>query len=207
MNGENLVPPKNDFTDVVVQELREELLIYKLESNRAYALNQTAAIVWRNCDGIKTVAGIAEEIERESGMPVTEDLVLLTLERLTDEGLLGPLAGTSRSENRMRRREMLKRAGLATMAALPVITSLVAPRAAHAQSGVPLECATCLTKQHEADQCPAVCDATILGDCHDNSGCGQGQIIAQETCQQCYARFVPGPGAATFSWHGRLYKP
>lgn len=207
MKPERLIAPKNDYHNVVVQELKDELLVYKLDTHRAYALNQTAAVVWQNCDGIKAVADIAADIKQATGREVSEDMVVWTLEKLGDEGLLDLSDWPGRSENRMQRREMLKRAGAATMIALPVITSLMAPRPTHAQSTIPIECATCLTKQHEADLCPTVCDATVLGDCHDNSGCGQGQIITQETCQECYARFVPGPSAATFSWHGRQYKP
>jgi hypothetical protein len=40
---------------LVVQNLGDETLIYDLDENRAYCLNETAARVWQFCDGEKTV--------------------------------------------------------------------------------------------------------------------------------------------------------
>ena len=38
---------------LVVQEMPDEVLIYDLDTNKAHCLNQTAAFVWKSCDGKK----------------------------------------------------------------------------------------------------------------------------------------------------------
>ena len=40
---------------LVVQETGNEMLDYNLLTNKAICLNQTAALVWNNCDGIRGV--------------------------------------------------------------------------------------------------------------------------------------------------------
>lgn len=197
--------PKVDADRFVIQELADELLVYDLDKHCAYALNETSMVVWQNADGKHTITEIARELSDRVNRNLPEELVWMALERLERDGLIAIEKGIDRP--RMGRREMIRDMAAIGAVSLPLIASIVAPLSSRAQSVIPLECATCLTKQHEADLCPTVCDDTILGDCHDNSGCGVGQIITQETCVECYARYVPGPSAATFSWHGRQYKP
>lgn len=43
--------PKVRDTDIIVQELDRELLIYDLKINKAYALNEALKIVYLACDG------------------------------------------------------------------------------------------------------------------------------------------------------------
>jgi hypothetical protein len=37
--------PKNRKNDIVIQELKDEILIYDLTTNKAYCLNETSAAV------------------------------------------------------------------------------------------------------------------------------------------------------------------
>src|ERR671934_1982561 len=68
---------------LVIQELPpEETLVYDLTRHRAHCLNQTAALVWRHCDGRTTLAEIAARLQAELGIAADEELVWLALDRL-----------------------------------------------------------------------------------------------------------------------------
>lgn len=110
---------------LVVQEVPQEVLVYDLESDKAHCLNQTAAMVWKACDGKTSVSEIAGLIGSQTGGTVSDDLVWLAIDQLNEHSLLetevkSRFAGESR-------RQVLKRIGLASMVALPIIASLAAP--------------------------------------------------------------------------------
>jgi hypothetical protein len=50
---------------LVIQELPGELLIYDLNNHKAHCLNQTAAFIWKHCDGMTTVCEMAARLEKE----------------------------------------------------------------------------------------------------------------------------------------------
>jgi hypothetical protein len=112
---------------LVIQEMPDEVLVYDLQTNKAHCLNQTAAFVWKNCDGEKSVSDIVSQFETESGSAVQNDLVWLAIDQLGERNLLetslpAKFAGESR-------RSVLKKIGFASMVALPVIASMAAPTA------------------------------------------------------------------------------
>jgi hypothetical protein len=114
--------------------LPNETLIYDLKIDKAYCLNQTSALVWSECDGTNTAADISRNISPKLGAAVSEDIVWLALSQFKKDGLLDgneqlvtPLDGLSR-------REIVKRVGFASVVALPIISAMVAPKAAWAQS-------------------------------------------------------------------------
>ncbi len=43
---------------LVIQEMPEEVLVYDLDTNKAHCLNQTAAFVWKSCDGKNSIRWI-----------------------------------------------------------------------------------------------------------------------------------------------------
>lgn len=147
-------------SDLVVQEMPGEVLVYDLNTNKAHCLNETAAYVWRTCDGRTTVGEIVESFEKNSGGKVSEDFVWLAIDQLNENGLLEPgvaprFAGESR-------RSVIKKIGLASMIALPVIASLVAPRSAMA--AVSCACANpgnCLAQT----MCPSTVNCNLSGVC------------------------------------------
>jgi hypothetical protein len=117
---------------LVVQEVPDEVLVYDLEANKAHCLNRTAAMVWKSCDGNRSVSDIARSVGAESGVNVSDDLVWLALDQLNESNLLerevrANFGGRSR-------REVIKTIGLSTMIAIPVIASLVAPQSAMAST-------------------------------------------------------------------------
>ncbi len=121
--------------DIVVQESGNELLIYDLKMNKAFCLNETSALVWQLCDGKNTVSEMSDKISTPLRKPVSEDLVWLALDQFGNDGLLvndemvvSRFAGVAR-------RELIRKVGIASMAALPIVSSIVAPKAVAAQSG------------------------------------------------------------------------
>jgi PqqD family protein of HPr-rel-A system len=76
-----LPPPRRD--DVIEEELDGEVVLFDPRSGNTYRLNQTAAAVWRRCDGRATTREIAEQlaqaydVESEAALDDVEQLVTL----------------------------------------------------------------------------------------------------------------------------------
>ena len=138
---------------LVIQELPDEVLVYDLDSNKAHCLNQSAAFVWRSCDGNKSVTDIVREFEANGKGTVTEDFVWLAIDQLGENGLLeGSIPQRFQGQSR---RQVLKTIGLASMVALPVIASLTAPRSALGATS---------------------CNCQVLADCNQQVGAGCAQV-------------------------------
>jgi hypothetical protein len=127
---------------LIVKEVDGETLVYDLKTDKAHCLNQTAALVWKNCDGRNSVSEISEILSAESNTAVKDEVVWLALDqlekfKLLEDGTVKPafLAG-------MTRRQMVARIGIAAVA-LPMIISIVSPTA-RAQ-GSTLSPGTCCT--------------------------------------------------------------
>ena len=123
--------PKARTREIVENDLDKELLIYDLRIDKAYALNETSKIVFKACDGKQTFADLKHKYE------FSDELIYLALDELKKHHLLAgqnpyvsPFAG-------LNRREVIRKAGLASVIALPVISALVAPTAAHSASFCP----------------------------------------------------------------------
>lgn len=123
--------PKARTNGIVVQDANAEVLIYDLRMNKIYALNETSKFVWKHCDGTTSAAEIVGKLNRQFQTNVNEDFIWLVLDGLQKENLLE----TAIELPKIKRRELIKKIGLTSMIALPLITSLIAPVAAHAQSG------------------------------------------------------------------------
>ena len=144
---------------LIIKELPTETLIYDLETDKAHCLNETAARVWKNCDGRQTVAQMCESIERETNSPMPQEMAWLALEQLEQFKLLETPVNQPSHFLGMSRRQMIRLVGTAAIA-VPVITSIVAPRPAQAQSLL----------------APGAC-CTSPGQCASNS-CNQNPICA-----------------------------
>jgi hypothetical protein len=149
-------------TGLVVQEVPDEVLVYDLESNKAHCLNQSAAMVWRSCDGNNSVADIAKLVESQAGGKVTEDFVWLAIDQLSENNLLEQQITTGFAGQS--RREAIKKIGLASMVAIPVIASLVAPQSALAANSCNCNNASqCATPPNAA--CPSTVNCNGVGLC------------------------------------------
>jgi hypothetical protein len=121
---------------LVIHDLPDEVLVYDLERDRAYCLNQTAALVWRACDGKLATHEIAHKLTVELDAIISEDLVLLALAQLDQVHLLEEYKTLPPPYPAVSRRELVRTLGVAAAVTLPLITSIVAP--------TPAQAATCL---------------------------------------------------------------
>jgi hypothetical protein len=125
--------PKSREDNLVIQNFDTETLIYDLTRDKAFCLNSTSALVWQFCDGAKSISEIADLMTEKLKMPVSEDFVWLAISDLKREELIEVGSEQPFFEGRSRR-EAIRKIGFASMIALPVISSLVAPKAVDAQS-------------------------------------------------------------------------
>lgn len=131
--AEHYIPHARRFK-LVVRELADETLVYDVEGHRAHCLNPTAALVWGLCDGENTVPRIAEKMGERLSARVPDEVVRLALDQLADRGLLAPGDARPATANPVSRRAMVRRLGLAAAVALPLVTSVISPTPAMAQS-------------------------------------------------------------------------
>lgn len=113
---------------IVVQDMDEEILAYDVAAHKAYCLNQTASRVYRACGARASFEGLKREHK------FTDDIIFLAIDELKKANLVGEDAAYTSPFAGMNRREVVRRVGFASMIALPVISSLVAPAALRAQS-------------------------------------------------------------------------
>jgi hypothetical protein len=150
--------PEARIEGLVLQEAETDLLVYDLITHRACCLNSTAAIIWKACDGTRTISDIATEIDARSDEPFSEDVVSLGIEQLSRNRLLKGGSSNNLVSRRVSRREVVKRLGLASSVALPVVASLLAPRAVHANSAcITGGMCTCTTTGMVGD----ICDTSV----------------------------------------------
>jgi Coenzyme PQQ synthesis protein D (PqqD) len=128
--------PKARVEGLVLRELPEEVLVYDTDSHEAHCLNDTAAFVWKQCDGTTDVPEIVERARATFETDMDDDVVWAALEDLWKRGLLEGEPAPAR-EGTMSRGQALKRAGIVAAVSVPVITSIVAPKAAHAATCIP----------------------------------------------------------------------
>lgn len=127
-----MIVPRLRKKGLLIQELRDEVLVYDLERHKAHCLNPTAALIWRHCNGRTTVSEMAALLEEELGIPADEGLVWSALEKLGRAHLLRERVTRPEGVPRQSRRELLRKLalGLAGGVLLPAVTSILAPVAA-----------------------------------------------------------------------------
>jgi len=145
---------------LIIDELPDEVLVYDLDRHRAHCLNQTAALVWRLCDGHTLTQVIARRVQSELDQPFSEDLVWLALRQLNKIHLLEEPIGLPAQLAGMSRREMVRALGIAAAITVPLITSIVSPTAVQAL--------TCFPGGHACTTSVQCCSNICLGNgtCH-----------------------------------------
>ncbi len=154
--------PEVRSENIVIQEIPAsengpaELLVYDLSTNRAHCLNETAALIWKHCNGNNTVGEIAGNLSGSG----SEDLVWLGIDQLNKEDLL--VEKYKRDTDVPSRREIIKKVGIASIIALPIISSLAAPTSVMAAAScicvAPVDCMTQTT-------CPSTTNCAATGIC------------------------------------------
>ena len=145
--------------DLIVKEMPDEVLVYDLVRDKAHCLNHTAALVWNYCDGRTSVAKIAGRLGKELNAAVDESVVWLALNQLSKNHLLEERIVPPALMTGINRREMLRTLGVAAVVAVPVITSIVAPTPAQAQSCLPVgaACGGTITTPCCSNNCDGFC--------------------------------------------------
>jgi Coenzyme PQQ synthesis protein D (PqqD) len=146
---------------LVVKAVGDEVLVYDLEHHRAHSLNRAAAAMWRACDGTRAEGEIAAHLRDAEALLVTPELVRYGIGELERARLvLG-----SGHRGGLTRRDLIRRLGTGAIA-VPLVTSIVAPTAAHAQSS------TCVPAGGQCggrgDCCPALPGLSVI--CSDPGG-------------------------------------
>lgn len=116
-----------------VQIMGQEVLLFDAIHETAHALNGPAAFVWQHADGTRTVDDIARAMSREFGAPADAQVVWYALEQLKKRQLLEMNSRVPIQWQGMTRRQFLTRV-TAGAALLAVVTTIVVPSPAHAQS-------------------------------------------------------------------------
>lgn len=162
-----ILVPRARSTGLIIRDLDDEVIVYDLDRDEAHCLAPSAALVWKHCDGQTPVAEITGLLRRELGTEVGDDTVWQALTQLARYNLLEETV--SRPTIGMSRRELMHKAGIAAVAAVPLITSLAVPQAAMAASGT--------------------CGTAPFG---DGCTCGSGSQC-RSAC--CYGGLCQEPGA------------
>jgi len=180
--------PKARSEGIITKDIDGELLIYDRTRDRAHCLNETAAAIWKLCDGRRSVGEIAAQLsgagadgssqqteasrqkaESSAQSPVDERVVWLALDKLQRSHLLEApkpelphklfwppaVAGITN----MSRREAVRRFGLGTAIALPIVISMVAPTPAEAAVSCGATCHPCSAPI----DCCGVCSTSVPG--------------------------------------------
>lgn len=149
--------PRARRSGLVIRELPGEVIVYDRESHEAHCLNPTAALVFLNADGKRSVMDLAALVTVECGAASREDLVEAALETLARASLLEgppPTRGAQAT-----RREALRRVGLAAVVFAPVVTSLLVPTPAEAANTcIPEAACSGATGQRCYDVDPSECE-------------------------------------------------
>jgi hypothetical protein len=126
----NGVMPQARNKGLVVQKLAEEVVVYDTGSQKAHCLNSSAALIWEHCDGKRTVRELSDLLEGDQRGK--EEMVWVALDQLEKSQLLQHPITRPNAIAGMNRRQMLKAAGIVAMIAVPVVSTIVAPKAAQA---------------------------------------------------------------------------
>jgi hypothetical protein len=154
---------------LVVRDLADEVVVYDRERHEAHCLNRTAAIVFRNADGRRSVSDLAALLGAE-GAPEAEGLVRMALGQLGEAHLLES-APPAAPQPGLARRDVMRRVGIGAAVLLPLVTSILAPSPSEAA-------ATCVG--------PGGCGSQLDGtacNCGNPADCGTNCICLGGVCQ------------------------
>jgi hypothetical protein len=121
----NQLTPRARQDGLVVRELSGELLVYDRDRNKAHCLNETAALIWKHCDGRTTVSMMRALLQERVTEPVEEQVIWYALDQFAKDHLLEERVKRPADIGRVSRRELIQRIGLA--ASIPLVVSIMAP--------------------------------------------------------------------------------
>lgn len=142
--------PQRRTDDLLEREVAGELVVYDPTSHQAHCLSPVAARIWQLADGGTPRRRAIDALAREtSSRDAAEALLDRTLDDLATAGLLADTPGTARD----RLDQLDRRRFLVGAAAASLVTSILVPTAAMAQSGSLPNGAACGTSSDCASNC------------------------------------------------------
>jgi hypothetical protein len=139
------IAPRARKEGLLTEELSNEVLVYDLERHKAHCLNPSAALIWKHCDGRTSITEIVQLLEKSLGTSVDEDVVWCALDQLEKDYLLEEQVAWPTGMERISRRTLIRRVGMAAIL-LPLVTTISAPTAhASASCGMPCVAGNCPT--------------------------------------------------------------
>jgi len=155
----NAIRPRARQQDLIIKHLDDETLVYDLRTDRAHCLNSTAALVWKHCDGRRSVRELGELLSRDLSSAAGLEMARLAVFELAKKRLLVEVDGALRTAPPVSRRTLVRSLGV-TLGSLPLIYSILSP--------TPAEAATCLSSGQpcatSAECCSGLCN-TATGTC------------------------------------------
>jgi hypothetical protein len=130
--------PKSRTEGLLTEEVDGEVLVYDENEFVACRLNKTAAFVWRQCNGKRTIPQLVALVQAEFGDGADEDVTLIALDELTSRQLIkSGYDQRTPGASKYSRRRFLRRVGLASVGTtlLPIVYSIAVPAPAAAASG------------------------------------------------------------------------
>ncbi|MCB1026037.1 MAG: PqqD family protein [Acidobacteria bacterium] len=146
--------PRSRTENIIQRQIDDEILLYDLESNKAFSLNKTASTVYRYCDGRSKM----EEVVKKEDLKF--ETIMLALHHLNQENLIESSAEFESGFEGLSRRQIVKTMGIGSIAALPLISAVVAPLAINAQSVSLLATGAACTNPVECQS--SVCFAVLV---------------------------------------------
>src|SRR6266550_4534596 len=117
--------PKARKHNLIIKELTDETLVYDRENDQAHCLNKTAALVWKNCDGEKSIADIRKSLAGSVADPMDDAVIWMALDELEKFKLMAQVPTRTNAFAGVTRRQMMRTLGVAAVD-LTVIVSIVA---------------------------------------------------------------------------------
>ena len=171
--------PISRKSNIVVQELKNEVLIYDLTINKAFCLNPTSTLIWQLCDGKLSIAEMSRVLSQKLHTPITEDLIWLALDQFKQDNLLEQSQPLKIEFGGLSRREIIRKVGYASLVMLPTIVGVTAPRAIQAASGLCQIDADC----NDNNLCTLDRCDTQTGQCvHPPKVCNDNNPCTRDSC-------------------------
>src|SRR5579862_4588576 len=122
--------------NLLIEDVAGELLIYDVNTNRAHCLNESAAAIWRHCDGSRSIDKLAGHLYPTLKASDARQIVDVGLQRLRRRRLVDAPADATPAVDVSRRQMLKKVAILAATAGIvaPLVSTVIAPTAAYAFS-------------------------------------------------------------------------
>lgn len=136
--------PRARRSGLYIQELPDEILLFDNVTHQANCLNATAALVWKNADGTRSVSDIAAQMTQTLGAPVQTGVVWYALQQFSKKQLLQETVAVPPEYAKLTRRDFLAQASmLGVGVVIPTTISLTAPAASNVVSGCLAESTSC----------------------------------------------------------------